>query len=57
VRDHLGLLSRAPQGIFTVHVEWNQVTGEAKHRLQMTLPPEEDFESFAARLRPFVMRK
>jgi hypothetical protein len=38
-------------------VEWNHGTGEAKHRLQMKLPPEEEFESFAARLRPFVMRK
>lgn len=35
----------------------NHVTGEAKHRLQMKLPPEEEFESFAARLRPFVKRK
>jgi hypothetical protein len=57
VRDHLDLLSKAAQGTITVHVEWNHVTGEAKHRLQMKLPPEEEFESFAARLRPFVMRK
>lgn len=57
VRDHLDLLSKAAQGTVTVHVEWNHVTGEAKHRLQMKLPPEEHFESFAARLRPFVMRK
>ena len=57
VRDHFDLLSKTAQGTFTVHVEWNHVTGEGKHRLQMKLPPEEQFESFAARLRPFVMRK
>jgi hypothetical protein len=57
VRDHLDLLSKAAQGTITVHVEWNHVTGEANHRLQIKLPPEEQFESFAARLRPFVMRK
>ncbi|MGB6764166.1 hypothetical protein [Mycobacterium sp.] len=57
VRNHLDLLSKTAQGTFTVHVEWNQGTGEGKHRLQMKLPPEEQFESFAARLRPFVMRK
>lgn len=57
VRDHLDLLGNAAQDTITVHVEWNHVTGEAKHRLQMKLPAEEQFESFAARLRPFVMRK
>lgn len=57
VRDHLDLLSSAAQGTFTLHVELNQETGESKHRLQIKLPPEEQFESFAARLRPFVMRK
>lgn len=57
VRDHLDLLSKTAQGTITVHVAWNHVTGEGKHRLQMKLPPEEQFESFAARLRPFVMRK
>jgi hypothetical protein len=57
VRDHLDLLSKAAQGAITVHVEWNHVTGETEHRLQMKLPAEEQFESFAARLRPFVMRK
>lgn len=57
VRDQLDLLSKAAQGTVTVHVEWNHVTGDAKHRIQMELPPEEQFESFAARLRPFVMRK
>jgi hypothetical protein len=38
-------------------VEWNQKTGDSKHRLQMTLPPEEQFESFAARIRPFTIGK
>lgn len=57
VRDHLDLLSDAAKGTFSVHVELNQETGESKHRLQMKLPPEEQFESFAARLRPFTIGK
>jgi hypothetical protein len=57
VRDHSDLLSSAAQGTFTVHFELNHETGDSKHRLQLKLPPEEQFESFAARLRPFVMRK
>ncbi|MDP7725207.1 hypothetical protein [Mycobacterium sp. TY814] len=57
MREQLDLLSSAAQGAVKVQVEWNHVTGDVKHRLQMTLPPEEQFESFAVRLRPFVMRK
>jgi hypothetical protein len=35
----------------------NMRTGEAEHRVMLELPPEELFESFAARIRPFIMRK
>ncbi len=38
-------------------VQLNQKTGESKHKIRMELPPEEAFESLAARLRPFTMRK
>lgn len=38
-------------------VQVNQKTGESKHQIRMELPPEEAFESLAARLRPFTMRK
>ena len=57
VHDHPELLKDAAKGTITVHVEWNQKTGDGKHRLQMTLPPEEQFESFAARIRPFTIGK
>jgi hypothetical protein len=57
VRDKLDLLNAAAQGTFSVKVEVNSITGEGKHRFKRTLPPEEAFESLAARLRPFVMRK
>lgn len=57
VREHLDLLNNAAQGTFQVHVEVNPETGEGKHRFRRTLPPEEAFESLAARIRPFVMRK
>jgi hypothetical protein len=51
------LLNNAAQGTFQVHVEVNTKTGEGKHRFRRDLPPEEAFESLAARIRPFVMRK
>lgn len=57
VQEHPDLLMRAAKGTFTVHVEWNQKTGDSKHWLQMKLPPEEQFESFAARIRPFTIGK
>jgi hypothetical protein len=57
VHDHPELLDQAARGTLTLEVQWNQKTGEGKHRLQMTLPPEEQFESFAARIRPFTMGK
>lgn len=57
VHERPELLREAAEGTFGVHVEWDQKTGEGKHRLQMTLPPEEQFESFAARIRPFTIGK
>jgi hypothetical protein len=48
--DHPELLQEAAKGTITLAVELDQKTGEGKHRLQMTLPPEEQFESFAARI-------
>jgi hypothetical protein len=57
VRDNMDLLNDAAHGTFHVNVEVNTKTGEGKHRFKRDLPPEEAFESLAARLRPFVMRK
>ena len=57
VRDNIELLNDAAHGTFHVNVEVNTKTGEGKHRFKRNLPPEEAFESLAARLRPFVMRK
>jgi hypothetical protein len=57
VREHSTLLEDLASGTIQVHVEVNETTGETKHSFTMELPPEEAFESFAARLRPFTMRK
>ena len=57
VRDNMELLNDAAHGTFHVDVEVNMKTGEGKHRFKRNLPSEEAFESLAARLRPFVMRK
>ena len=57
VRDHSKLLNELASGTIQVHVQVNKTTGEATHRFTMELPPEEAFESFAARLRPFTMRR
>lgn len=57
VRDNLDLLNKAARGTFHVDVEVNQKTGESTHRFRRELPPEEAFESLAARIRPFLMRK
>lgn len=57
VRDHLDLLNGAATGRFHVNVVWNMESGESTHRFMRDLPPEEEFESLAVRLRPFVMRK
>jgi hypothetical protein len=57
VRDHLTLLNQVAAGTMNLIVRVNQKTGESKHKVQIELPPEEAFESLAARLRPFTMRK
>jgi hypothetical protein len=57
VREHLPVLNKLATGTFDLHVEVNRKTGEGSHRLRLELPPEEAFESFAVRLRPFTSRK
>lgn len=57
VRDQLDLLNDVAKGTFSLVIETDQDTGESSHRLQIQLPPEEAFESLAARLRPFTSRK
>jgi hypothetical protein len=56
VRDQMELLQAVANGTFKVRVEKDPETGERELRTLMELPPEEAFESFAARLRPFTMR-
>jgi hypothetical protein len=55
VREHLPLLNKLAKGTFDLHVKVNRKTREGSHRLRLELPPEEAFESFAVRLRPFNM--
>ncbi|BBY15100.1 hypothetical protein [Mycolicibacterium litorale] len=57
VRDDLDLLNEVARGTFKIAVETNRETGESTHRLKIQLPPEEAFESLAARLRPFTIGK
>jgi hypothetical protein len=57
VREHKPLLNKLYRGSVDVRVEQNLKTGEASHTLKLELPPEELFESWAARLRPFTIPK
>jgi hypothetical protein len=57
VREHRKLMEELTSGTIRVRVQVNMRTGEAEHRVLLELPPEELFESFAARIRPFIMRK
>lgn len=57
VREQMELLADLASGTIKVNVLVDKKTGESEHRVLMELPPEEAFESFAARLRPFTMRK
>jgi hypothetical protein len=56
VHEHMDLLQAVADGTFKVKVIKNPQTGEREQRLLVELPPEEAFESFASRLRPFTMR-
>lgn len=56
VRDHMDLLREVVNGTVKVRVTKDPDTGERQQSLLMELPPEEAFESFASRLRPFTMR-
>jgi hypothetical protein len=53
VREHGQLLNDLGSGTVKVNIQVNKKTGEADHSIHMELPPEEAFESFAARVRPF----
>ncbi|WP_406817346.1 hypothetical protein [Mycobacterium sp. M23085] len=57
VRDHSELLNDLASGTIKVQIQFNAVTREATHQFSMELPPEEAFESFAARVRPFTIPK
>src|SRR5271165_1600706 len=56
IRDHMDLLQELADGTFKVKVMKNPEPGDREQRLLLELPPEEAFESFAARLRPFTIR-
>jgi hypothetical protein len=55
-REHMDLLQQVADGTFKIITIRNTDTGVHEQRLVMELPPEEAFESFVARLRPFTMR-
>jgi hypothetical protein len=55
-REHMDLLQEVADGTFKIKTIKNTETGDYEQRLLMELPPEEAFESFAARLRPFTIR-
>jgi hypothetical protein len=57
LRDHQTLMNELASGTVRVRVEVNMKTGAAQHKVHIELPPEEAFESFAARVRPFILRK
>jgi hypothetical protein len=57
VRENLNLLNEFASGTLKATIEVNKKTGESNATLNMELPPEEAFESFAARLRPFTSGK
>jgi hypothetical protein len=56
IREYMDLMNELASGTIRVRVLFNRQTGESEPRMRMELPPEEAFESFAARLRPFTMR-
>lgn len=56
VQEHMDLLQEVAHGTFKIKTIKDAETGEYEQRLLMELPPEEAFESFAARLRPFTIR-
>jgi hypothetical protein len=57
VRENFDLLNDLASGTLKATIEVNTKTGETTSKIEMTLPPEEAFESFAARLRPFTVGK
>lgn len=57
VREHGQLLNELGSGTVKMNIVVNTKTGETDHSVLTELPPEEAFESFAARVRPFLMSK
>jgi hypothetical protein len=57
VREHSQLLNELSSGTVKMNIQVNKKTGEANHSMHQELPPEEAFESFAARVRPFLMNR
>lgn len=57
VRDQPKLLEDLAAGNFQLRILVDNETSESEVRLMKELPPEEAFESFAARVRPFTIRK
>ncbi|BBX53143.1 hypothetical protein GCM10009645_54070 [Mycolicibacterium poriferae] len=57
VREQSALLTDLAKGTVRMQVTVNPKTVEGEQRIQIELPPEEAFESFAARMRPFTMSK
>lgn len=55
VRENFDLLNDLASGTYKATIEVNKKTGGSNATLNLELPPEEAFESFAARLRPFTM--
>jgi hypothetical protein len=57
VREQTKLLEDSAAGNFQLRILVNKETSESEVRLMIELPPEEAFESFAARVRTFTIRK
>jgi hypothetical protein len=57
VRENFDLLNDLSSGTIQATIEVSRQTGESTAKIKTTLPPEEAFESFAARLRPFTVGK
>jgi len=56
IREQKELIQTLVSGDYNIRMRKNLQTGEREARTLRELPPEEAFESFVARLRPFTMR-
>lgn len=57
VTENMALLDDLAAGTLKANIQVNTKTGETTSTIELSLPPEEAFESFAARLRPFTTGK